>query len=833
MAGTLALTELSSGNPLYEKYYRQVDPNNSGVIGAADAALFLKRSNLSDVVLGKIWDVADSEHKGWLDKQGEGGSPRAGEVEWAVKPDEKRKFDEIFNSLGPLSGLLTGEQVRPVLLNSNLPLDLLGRVWDLSDIDRDGHLDKDEFAVAMHLVYRLLEKEPLPTSLPHRFVPPSKRAKTPGLAGAVSVLPSSPPAHRSSLRSTPSHGSLTSIGSGSSLSPKGAPRPPNAVAAPWVVPATEKAAYDEIFAKADTDHDGLVSGMESRNIFLLSGLPQQILAHVWSLADTRQQGMLNSEQFALAMYLIQQKVTLGIDPPVSLTQEMIPPSERTQEAAIPSASTDTATNKELELLAAEISELSREKSILEQEIREREAAVRSQSHEVQELQLAVDRAGAGLQDVSSQQQQWRQRLADLEQQRAKLHAMLTHAHSQAREEQAAISSLQLQIATQESALRGQEEELVQEKTELVHLSKEEADLEQRLEAGRRELAALAGTLQKTQGDIHQVRACLAQQSGSEPLDKDSQLDGSVSKLDTSTECTVLHPPSAPPPRPDPFPSDESFHLDDPFRGSDPFQGDPFSGQDATGFTKDPFGEDPFKAADPFPKPSTNSFGKSGEDFFAKSGTDSFSSSGSEAFAKKDPFSKSGSDPFGKAGADPFGNSGVDLFPSSGSDPFNSTGNKSDLPFADPFAPGGVKPKAGKSMLSLDPFSSFTETQRPSSAEPRVGGSSGTFSDDPFVPKGPMLPPKRSAPPRPRPPVSTGHSPPIRRPASTDPFSSEPFAPQPNAPDLGLLGNEAAQIAWARRESTRAETERRARLRQQEHADLALAIALSKADMGSS
>jgi len=34
-----------------------------------------------------------------------------------------------------------------VLLNSNLPVDVLGRVWDLSDIDADGLLDRDEFTV--------------------------------------------------------------------------------------------------------------------------------------------------------------------------------------------------------------------------------------------------------------------------------------------------------------------------------------------------------------------------------------------------------------------------------------------------------------------------------------------------------------------------------------------------------------------------------------------------------------------------------------------------------------------------------------------------------------
>lgn len=49
---------------------------------------------------------------------------------------------------------------------------------------------------------------------------------------------------------------------------------------------------------------------------------------VRALADTRQMGKLTREQFSLAMHLIQQKVSKGVDPPQSLTPDMIPPSER-------------------------------------------------------------------------------------------------------------------------------------------------------------------------------------------------------------------------------------------------------------------------------------------------------------------------------------------------------------------------------------------------------------------------------------------------------------------------------------------------------------------------
>ena len=45
------------------------------------------------------------------------------------------------------------------------------------------------------------------------------------------------------------------------------------------------------------------------------------------LCDTINTGRLNSEQFALAMHLIQKKVN-GTDPPLTIKPEMIPPSMR-------------------------------------------------------------------------------------------------------------------------------------------------------------------------------------------------------------------------------------------------------------------------------------------------------------------------------------------------------------------------------------------------------------------------------------------------------------------------------------------------------------------------
>jgi len=94
---------------------------------------------------------------------------------WAVSPTDKERYDQVFASLNPTNGLASGMAVRPILERSNLPVDVLRVVWNLADIDRDGNLDVDEFAVAMHLAREATNGKTLPPALPIEMVPPSKR----------------------------------------------------------------------------------------------------------------------------------------------------------------------------------------------------------------------------------------------------------------------------------------------------------------------------------------------------------------------------------------------------------------------------------------------------------------------------------------------------------------------------------------------------------------------------------------------------------------------------------------------------------------------------------
>ena len=110
-----------------------------------------------------------------------------------LQVEERAKYGQVFETLRPVDGRLHGDKVRPVslcvyswqaqnvfdwllsawemsrhndvkleqlvageviwrwcvlcqvLMNSKLPVDVLGRIWELSDIDNDGFLDCDEF----------------------------------------------------------------------------------------------------------------------------------------------------------------------------------------------------------------------------------------------------------------------------------------------------------------------------------------------------------------------------------------------------------------------------------------------------------------------------------------------------------------------------------------------------------------------------------------------------------------------------------------------------------------------------------------------------------------
>ncbi|XP_074923697.1 epidermal growth factor receptor substrate 15 isoform X4 [Chelonoidis abingdonii] len=884
MASHLSLTQLSSANPVYEKYYRQVDSGNTGRVVASDAAAFLKKSGLTDLILGKIWDLADTDGKGILNKQEffvalrlvacaqngldvslsslnlpvppprftDTGSPllisgtASADIPWAVKLEEKAKYDAIFDSLSPVNGLLSGDKVKPVLLNSKLPVDVLGRVWELSDIDYDGMLDRDEFAVAMFLVYCALEKEPVPMSLPSALVPPSKR-KTVSIPGAVQLIPLS-------TFAKDSHQSSSPVGV----------LPAKAPLTQWVVSPADKIKYDEIFLKTDKDMDGFVSGVEAREIFLKTGLPSNLLAHIWGLCDTQDCGKLSKEQFALAFHLINQKLTKGIDPPQVLTAEMIPPSER---ASLQKSSlgltpvADFSAIKELDTLNNEIVDLQREKNNVEQELKEKEDTIKLRTSQVQkndfdreakescrisdaplpscastlfqapraagreDLQCEVKRESSNLQKLQTQKQEAQEILNGLDEQKAELEEQLNDIRQKCAEEAHLIASLKAEVISQESKISTYEEELTKAQEELSRLQQETAELEQCIESEKAQLGPLQQHLQDTQQEINSVRNSPEITNDDAIGEEKETLTATINKKEDPF-ATEYHP------LPDQVTeANLDFFQSDPFVGSDPFKDDPFG-------KVDPFDGDPFKDSDPF-------------------AADSF-------------FKQSSTDPFVTADTDPFSTTG------NSNNPTTET-----LKNNDPFAPGGTAIPA-PTDLAADPFSSLFGNESFGSSFADFSTLSKANNEDDFISSAtvsvnnvvitknvfeeppaknedipPALPPKTGTPTRPCPPPPGKR--PINKLDSSDSFKpNDPFQPFPNcdipkaqedlfcdpfAPsnigketdtsdfaNFSAYPSEEDMIEWAKRESEREEKERLARLKQQEQEDLELAIALSKSEI---
>ncbi|XP_061125725.1 EH domain-containing protein 3 isoform X1 [Syngnathus typhle] len=105
---------------------------------------------------------------------GEGAGEGIDEADWVVARD-KPAYDEIFYTLSPVDGKVTGANAKREMLKSKLPNSVLGKIWKLADIDKDGMLDDDEFALANHLIKVKLEGHELPADLPAHLLPPSKR----------------------------------------------------------------------------------------------------------------------------------------------------------------------------------------------------------------------------------------------------------------------------------------------------------------------------------------------------------------------------------------------------------------------------------------------------------------------------------------------------------------------------------------------------------------------------------------------------------------------------------------------------------------------------------
>ncbi|KAL3895430.1 MAG: hypothetical protein SGCHY_004703, partial [Lobulomycetales sp.] len=212
-----------------------------------------------------------------------------------ASPEPGMSSGRVYNK--PIgTGRITGEAASATLRRSGLPSDVLGHIWSLSCLSGASSLSWPEFMLAMHLTKTKVSGAYLPVSLPD--------AVRMEVVGAMNSIPSS---NSTSLPQNQTSG--------------------NSQAGSWAIDPMERSKYNAVFRTWDPSNSGYIDGSRARNIFSQSSLPDNILAHIWSLSDINNHGKLNADEFAVAMHLLYRKLA-GIDLPSTLPQELVPPSTR-------------------------------------------------------------------------------------------------------------------------------------------------------------------------------------------------------------------------------------------------------------------------------------------------------------------------------------------------------------------------------------------------------------------------------------------------------------------------------------------------------------------------
>ncbi|ANB15411.1 Ede1p [Sugiyamaella lignohabitans] len=353
---------------LYAQLFKQCDPEGLGIVTGDVARTLLERSGLSSDLLGEIWQRADVENNGFLDQIGFSlalrliGSVQAGYPLTAtsgdqavqlpvfdgrsrpdpvsppassapppvqapaqgpqlarlgapqptgtptgtripvLNPADRQRFIQLFQRNAP-NGYLDGEAAKAIFTKANLPNDTLGQIWTLADSQSRGSLDQNEFIIAMHLIQsiRTGSLARVPTSVPSGLIESIAR---PSSNNSFRSASGQPQPQAQTIRLVQPQYTGGSVSSGVDRQSPIIRGPPS----DWTISSQEKARYDGLFDSLDKQNTGRIGADEVVPFLKMSKLSEDTLAQVWDLADIQNTGVFSKTEFAVAMYLVQQKL---------------------------------------------------------------------------------------------------------------------------------------------------------------------------------------------------------------------------------------------------------------------------------------------------------------------------------------------------------------------------------------------------------------------------------------------------------------------------------------------------------------------------------------------
>ncbi|KAJ3178101.1 hypothetical protein HDU85_005625 [Gaertneriomyces sp. JEL0708] len=248
-----------------------------------------------------------------------------------VTPEERQRLNAAFQKCSPVDGYVSGEVARDLFMKSQLPNETLAKIWQLVDTSGAGRLNSDQFLVAMWLITRT--KQGLLREVPRELPRAVWDAVASGGGGGVGEETARP--------GTPGPFSPVPTPEGSRRASMMPPLPHlSGDTAKWIIPPGEVSQSTLYFQQIDKEKKGFVTGQESFEFFVKSGLPQTELAQIWDLSCIETPGRLRVEEFAVAMWLIRARKG-GRPIPSTLPMDLVPPILRggrgTETPATPAA----------------------------------------------------------------------------------------------------------------------------------------------------------------------------------------------------------------------------------------------------------------------------------------------------------------------------------------------------------------------------------------------------------------------------------------------------------------------------------------------------------------
>ncbi|PRP74810.1 putative partner of ralbp-1 [Planoprotostelium fungivorum] len=211
--------------------------DRDGKVSGKEGAPFLRKSELSDKALEKIWAASDTEATGFLHPKEFAiamrlvahaqyqvqnqkknnlpvvepdininniknvmGLPKFKDIPTpsmfpiAFSQEDIHKYDHLFMHADTNhDGFVDGNEAKAYFSKAKITTEKLARIWELSEQDGDSKLNICEFRIAMHLIYWTLKNEELPQSIPPSLVESSKSIPPSATQPAANQFVATPP----------------------------------------------------------------------------------------------------------------------------------------------------------------------------------------------------------------------------------------------------------------------------------------------------------------------------------------------------------------------------------------------------------------------------------------------------------------------------------------------------------------------------------------------------------------------------------------------------------------------------------------------------------------